>query len=175
MAKNKLVRLLNDPTKGMNETYTNSNGILAHMFRRMLHDLNVSPMRWGSLMYDFITDPRNGVPDNKKDQTSYRGNFVKEFERRQMTWKVFCKAMRFLQLPRIELVIRAHHRNGKVTEHATFVNFGVAGGPDDDREDDNDPREAPEPASSPFDEEQGLDEAADRLHREANGLKKNEQ
>lgn len=159
MTKNKLVRLLNDPNKGMTETY-GTNGILAHLFRRMLRDLNVSPMRWGSLMYDFITDPRNGVPDNKKDQTSYRGNFVKEFERRQMTWKVFCKAMRFLQLPRIELVIRAHHRNGKVTEHATFVNFGVGGPQDDD--------EAPdEPETSPHDEEEGLDEAAERLHQEA--------
>lgn len=151
MAKNKLVRLLNDPTKGMNETY-GTNGILAHLFRRMLHDLNVSPMRWGSLMYDFITDPRNGVPDNKKDQTSWRGNFVKEFERRQMTWKVFCKAMRFLQLPRIELVIRAHHRNGKVTEHSTFVNFGIM--------EEQDAQEAPaEPEHSPHDEEEGLDAA----------------
>ncbi len=133
MAKSKLIRLLSDPEKGMNETY-GTNGILAHLFRRMLRDLKVSPMRWGNLMYDFITDPRNGVPDNKKDQTSYRGNFVKEFERRQMTWKVFCKAMRFLQLPRIEIVIRAHHKHGKITEHSAFVNFGVT-----EREDGQEP------------------------------------
>jgi hypothetical protein len=149
MAKNKLVRLLNDPTKGMNETF-GTNGILAHLFRKMLHDLNVSPMRWGSLMYDFITDPRNGVPDNKKDQTSWRGNFVKEFERRQMTWKVFCKAMRFLQLVKIRFIVEAYHRNGKVTEHSTFVNFGVV--------EEQDGQEPPaEPEHSPYDEEEGLD------------------
>jgi hypothetical protein len=155
MAKNKLVRLLNDPTKGMYETY-GINGILAHLFRRMLHDLNVNTLRWGSLMYDFITDPRNGVPDNKKDQTSMRGNFVKEFERRQMTWKVFCKAMRFLQMVRIQLIIRAHHRNGEVTEHSTFVNFGAA-----EEQDAQEPPEEPE--HSPYDEEEGLD-GADAQH-----------
>ena len=152
MAKSKLIRLLNDPEKGMHETY-GTNGILAHLFRRMLRDLNVSPMRWGNLMYDFITDPRNGVPDNKKDQTSYRGNFVKEFERRQMTWKVFCKAMRFLQLMRIELVIRAHHKGGRVTEHSTFVNFGAV-----DREDEQEP--SAELDGSPHDGDDEFDEPA---------------
>lgn len=123
MAKNKLTKILTAPDKDIKKTF-GANGVLSRLFRQMLLDLNVGPSRFGSLLQDYILDPRNGVPNNKKDQTSMRGNLTKEFSRPQMTWKVFCKALRFLQITKIEFVIKAHHRHGKTTIHSTVVDFG---------------------------------------------------
>lgn len=123
MAKNQIYKILSSPDKGVTRT-SGANGVLARMFRKMLYDLNITNAKWGSLMYDFITDIRNGVPNNKKDQTSMRGNLTKEFSRPQMTWKVFCKALRFMQITRIELAIKAYHENGKTSVHSTEVDFG---------------------------------------------------
>lgn len=123
MAKNKLTRILTAPDKDIKKTF-GANGVLSRLFRQMLLDLNVGPSRFGSLLQEYILDPRNGVPNNKKDQTSMRGNLTKEFSRPQMTWKVFCKALRFLQITKIEFVIKAHHRTGRSTIHSTVVDFG---------------------------------------------------
>ena len=53
-----------------------------------------------------------------------RGNLTKEFSRPQMTWKVFCKGLRFLQIVKIELVVKAYHENGKTSLHSTHVDLG---------------------------------------------------
>lgn len=123
MAKNLISKILAATDKGVNRT-SGANGVLARLFRQMLLDLGISHSKWSTLMYDFITDVKNGVPNNKKDQTSMRGNLTKEFARPQMTWKVFCKAMRFLQICNIEIVIKARHLNGSTSLHSTSVDFG---------------------------------------------------
>lgn len=125
MAKNKLTRILTSEDKEVNKTF-GSNGVLSRLFRKMLGDLNIGPSKFSSLLQEYILDARNKVPANKKDQTSMRGNLTKEFARPQMTWKVFCKAMRFLQIGKIEFVIKAHHAKtkGKTSLHSTVVDFG---------------------------------------------------
>lgn len=123
MAKNKLTEILTSPDKLMKKT-SGPNGILSRLFRQILLDLNIGPARFASLLQDYINDVRNCIPDNRKDRTSSRGNMTKEFSRPQMTWRVFCKALRFLQIKKIEFVIKAHHANGKATLHSTVVDFG---------------------------------------------------
>lgn len=108
MAKLKMNQLLTAPDKGAGKT-PGINGVLSKLFRQLLVDLNVNPMRWGALMADFIKDVRNGVPDNRRDQTSIRGNLTKEFARPQMTWKVFMKAMRFLQVSNVKITLEVTH------------------------------------------------------------------
>lgn len=121
--KTKLQRMLNAPDKEMGKTY-GANGVLSRLFRVMLADLNIGGIRFGALLQDYIMDSTHGVPNNKKDQTSIRGNLTKEFSRVQMTWKVFCKALRFLQLVKADFYIHAHHADGRVTIHHTTVDFG---------------------------------------------------
>lgn len=124
MARNKITQLLTDPNKGISRT-SGVNGVLSRLFRIMLLDLNINAMRWGVLMHSFINDVRNGVPNNKRDQTSIRGNLTKEFARPQMTWKVFCKAMRFLNVTGLQITVVATHANKpNQTIHTTSVNFG---------------------------------------------------
>lgn len=124
MARNKLIQILTSPDKGVNRT-TGVNGVLSRLFRQMLLDLNINPMQWGVLMHTFINDVRNGVPNNKRDQTSIRGNLTKEFARPQMTWKVFVKAMRFLHITSLKITVEAT-RAGKPNPsvHTVNVNFG---------------------------------------------------
>lgn len=121
--KNKLTRMLNAPDKEISKTY-GANGVLSRLFRTILKDLNIGGIRFGAYLQAYILDGRHGVPANKKDQTSMRGNLTKEFARPQMTWKVFCKALRFLQLVRVEITLHAHHRNGKISVHHTEVYLG---------------------------------------------------
>jgi hypothetical protein len=90
----------------------------------MLQNMNINGSQWGALMADFIQDSRNGVPDNRKDQTSMRGNLTKEFARPQMTWKVFCKAMRFLKFWKVEIYVKTYPVKGAPMWHSTTVNFG---------------------------------------------------
>lgn len=101
-------------------TYTTANGILAALFYRMLGELNISLTAWGQLLNDFVSDSRNGLKDdNQKDKTSMRGNLTKEFGRLAMTWKVFIKGLKILQIVRFQITIEAVHGNGVVTKHTT--------------------------------------------------------
>lgn len=127
MARTKINQILGAPDKGVSRTH-GLNGILSRLFRQLLMNLNVTPMYWGSLMNDFIKDVRNGVPNNKRDQTSIRGNLTKEFARTQMTWKVFCKGLRFLQITNIKITIEATHRERQYpTVVSVDVNLGGVG------------------------------------------------
>ena len=146
IAKNQMERIIAANDKLIHET-SGSTGVLARLFRTMLGNLNITLPRWGQLMTDFIEDASAGIPNNKRDQTSIRGNITKELSRRKMTWKVFCKALRFMQIEKIQLVIEAHHPGGRKTLHSTTVNFGTrqeldkflqALGPIDEPEGDDD-------------------------------------
>ena len=117
-------KVLSAHDKCVNATH-GINGILARLFRQMLSNLKVDPGKWNSLMYDYVTDPRNAVPMNRKDQTSARGNIAKELFRPQMTWKVFCKGLRLLHIVRFEIQIVAYHRVGHPTVHSTTVDLGT--------------------------------------------------
>lgn len=123
MARNKLDQMMELPDKGATKT-AGANGILARLWRQMLCDLAISGQRFGTLLQEYVLDPRNHVPNNRKDQISVRGNLTKEFTRPHMTWKVFCKAMRFLNIVKIDFSIRAYHGTGKISDHSTTVNFG---------------------------------------------------
>lgn len=121
--KSKLSAILTAPDKQAGRTF-GTKGILANFFRNMLRTLNIGPTQFGSLLQDYITDIRHHIPDNRADKTSARGNLTKEFSNEQMSWSVFCKALRFLQIVRFELIINAHHANGKVSLHSEVVNLG---------------------------------------------------
>jgi hypothetical protein len=124
MARNQLNSILQDPDKGITRTH-GVGGVLPRLFRQILADRNIKFPQWGILMHDFLTDARNDPPKNKKDQTSMRGNLTKEFTRPQMTWKVFCKALRFLKVVKIDIAIRAYYEDGRESVHSTSVNFGT--------------------------------------------------
>ena len=100
-------------------------GTLAKLFRIMLRDMNVGPQTWGTLMCDFMLDVRNCVPQEGKKRTSTKGNLMKEFARERMSWRTWCKALRFLQFWKIEFSVTAYRRgNPRPFYFTTLVNLG---------------------------------------------------
>ena len=101
-----------------------SASVLTKMFFTIMDNMGVNETRWNHLMTNYILDKSNCIPNNTKDQSSARGNLSKELLKKKQTWKVFCKAIRFLNIVKFDFVIRAHHANGVVTESVVPVSFG---------------------------------------------------
>lgn len=112
--------LLDDPSRGVARC-GGASGALSKLFRQIVHDLDITLPEWNRLMIDYLRDPRNKVPDNRKDQSSMRGNLTKEFSRPDMSHKVFLKAMRFFQVVKITFSVELTFRSGRKTGHATEV------------------------------------------------------
>lgn len=121
--QNTQVKLANLPK----EIHTPSGGvsqILAKLYKKILVELNMNDLTiWEGMMVRFITSPWSGIPDNRRDRSSARGNLQKELLTDSMSWKVFCKGLRFLQIKKFKIVIEAHHSSGKVTVHDYVVNL----------------------------------------------------
>jgi len=101
-----------------------SDTILSSMFTTIYHGISITNSKWNHLMNAYLIDPKNGIPRNNKDQSSARGNLHKELFKPKMTWKVFCKGMRFLNIVRFEIQITAFHTNGTLTVHKKTVDLG---------------------------------------------------
>lgn len=114
------MKLLAAPDKGISRTH-GPNGILARLFRTILYDEGITPFKYMDFMDSFIRENQSGVPKNRVDLTSWRGNLTKELSHDRISWKVFCKALRFLRILRVEFKITAFWRDGHVSEHATYV------------------------------------------------------
>lgn len=122
MARNNLVAMLQRPDKGMNSTHGVS-GVLSRLFRLILVELNISPMKFSALLADYVRDKRNRVPDNRHDQSSIKSNLTKELSRPDMTWKVFCKGLKFLQFTKFEICLKCYRRDGSHTLHSLPVDL----------------------------------------------------
>jgi hypothetical protein len=115
-------RMLDDPNKEIHKTY-GSVGLLSKLWRVILKDTRVSGYRFSMLMDRFLNDPKNHVPDNPKERFNNRGNLNKEFSNPTMSWKVFCKCMRFMQFLEFRITLEARHHDGTITTHRVMVNL----------------------------------------------------
>lgn len=130
--QNKMAQILNNPDRAYKTRPPTPNGILSRLFIVMISNLGITVQRWGQLMADFVTDPRNGVSDNRRDQTSARGNLHKEFSKQQMTWKVFIKALRFLRFVKADFIVVAYDAQGNETIHKTTIHLNSRTSPNVD-------------------------------------------
>lgn len=112
-SKNKVLRFA-DPS-------VNNASILTKMFQQMLFSMGIinhkqvngeivkeGSQKWDHLMELFLADSRNSIPQNEKDRHSARGNLQKEIvTNANMSWKVFCKALRLINVVKFDFVIVA--------------------------------------------------------------------
>jgi hypothetical protein len=101
-----------------------TDSILASLFRTILMELNVTPIRFERLLERYITNAR--LPNNIKEASSQRGNLKKELLKSSMSWKVFVKGMVFLNVRKFDISIKLHHASGLISEHRktiALVNF----------------------------------------------------
>ena len=86
--------------------------------------LGISFNSWNKWMDSYLNDPRNGIKNNTKDRASARGNLSKEILKDKMTWKVFCKALRFINVIKFKVTIEPQWANGRTTSFSATVNIG---------------------------------------------------
>lgn len=111
--------------------------ILAKLFKSMLVQEKIdSSYPWNFLMDKFIKDPKNNIEQDNRSQSSARGNLQKELLKSTMSWRVFCKALRFLTIKSFVITIEATHSNGKKSAH--FYNVDLSECPDLVSEEDDD-------------------------------------
>lgn len=120
MAKNPMIKLLTAPDKGISQT-SGTNGILARLLRTIMFDEEITPFKYLELMDTFTKESKSGVPKNRVDLTSWRGNITKELSNDRISWKVFCKGLRFLRILRVEFTVKAYWHDGHVSKHSTYV------------------------------------------------------
>lgn len=102
-----------------------SGAVLSKLFGKMVCDMGYENLsKWNTLMHRYLTDRRNAIPQNKKDMSSARGNLHKELMKGHMSWNVFNKGMRFIDLKGYEITITAHHRDGSTSTTSETVGLG---------------------------------------------------
>lgn len=102
-----------------------ADSVLAIMYRDILEGLGLNHSALSSLMERFLSDRRNGVPQNIKDRASARGNIRKELFGVSLSWKSLFKGLRFIHVSKLQLTITLHHDNGRTTVHGTkIINLG---------------------------------------------------
>lgn len=117
-----IARMLDDPHKEVAKTH-GSKGLLSKLWRIILLDNKVSHYKFSMLMDHFLNDSSNQALDTPKERFNNRGNLNKEFSNAQMSWKVFCKCMKFMQFTELRLTLEAKHHDGKTTTHKVMVNL----------------------------------------------------
>lgn len=124
-------------------------GVLAILFRQ-IRDVVTSRSGSGSdrgsvyvfrqMLNEYIEDARNGIPANKSDQSTQRNNITGQLEKPEMSWRIFCRGLRVLNLIGFEIVIRPITRNGMKYQFSHVVKFTDEEPPEnkDDKEDKDD-------------------------------------
>ena len=95
------------------------NGILARLFRIIVHDLGITDDRYEALMERYIQ--KSHLDPNRKEKAAARASLSKDLLKEAMTWKTLFKGLDFLAVLKFDLTITLHHRNGRVTHHGTTV------------------------------------------------------
>lgn len=94
-------------------------GILARLYRTILHDLGITTDRYEALMTRYIQKAQ--LDPNRKDKAAARAGLSKELLKESMTWKTLIKGINFLGVLRIDIRIGLHHANGRVTQHGIDI------------------------------------------------------
>lgn len=110
----------------VSRSFTNgSRGVLARLFNFICLNLTdgkgFQTMQWNTMLTDFI-DRTEGHLDAAK-RLNIRSNLNKEFRLTKMTWKVFCKGLKFLQVASFNIHITAYRQDGTISECEHSVSF----------------------------------------------------
>lgn len=100
--------------------------VLSAILRELMLELNLRELSvWEQYVSRFVNDPINGIPNAERGQrpamNSARGNLRKELLTDKISFRVFCKGMRFLDFQSFEFKVIAHSKSGRVYEKSKLV------------------------------------------------------
>lgn len=103
---------------------TEPGGVLSKLFDLICLDITdqngFTPGQWKELVDQWTSSAHN---THKANAVNDKSNTNKEFRGGKMTWKVFCKGMRFLEITNFTLYITAYRTDGLISNCETSVNF----------------------------------------------------
>ncbi len=113
---------------------------LKKLFTKIVDDLSINERKWRRLMDAYLRDPLNGIPNNTEEHVQARSAMNKNLiTNDHMTWRVLCRALRFLRIKRFRFSLTLVHNNDTTTEHGIWMNMRNSYS---HLEDDDDPRSA---------------------------------
>lgn len=93
-----------------------SDSILSALYRSILNDIGIDESRFTVLVFKYV---RKVTPaEEQKEISSIRANARKELMKSTMTWKVFIKGLRILNIRKLDIGIDLKLRQGDVREIA---------------------------------------------------------
>ena len=110
----------------LQRAFTNGHrGVLARLFNLICLNITdgkgFTKNQWDEMLTDYIDRTEGELSPEKK--LNIRSNLNKEFRLPKMTWKVFCKGLRFLQVERFSIHIRAYGKDSSISEAETGGSF----------------------------------------------------
>lgn len=113
-------------SRATQRSYANgAKGVLARLFNliclSVTDDKGFSPPQWDDMLNEYIDRTEGHL--NQTKRLNIRSNLNKEFRLSKMTWKVFCKGLRFLRVASFTVHIKAYREDGTICECETDVNF----------------------------------------------------
>lgn len=121
-------------------------GMLAKLLRKILCDIMGDDKlfqctqrlaRYNTLLTRWISNPRNGIQDDRVKQATLRGNINKQLTAAKMSVKVFLVFLQIFRCKEFEITIKPTWEDGRQTEHTlTFTNLLLPDGQDHDMNDE---------------------------------------
>jgi hypothetical protein len=121
---NAMEKILNTKSKRTRETEANAGGVLARLWRIILHDVNITSPYWKSLVDQKVKHTKRTLEktkDTDKDTSTTSGSLNKEFGAPSMTIKTFLKGLKLLGILKIKIEISAYWPNKTITKHDLIV------------------------------------------------------
>ncbi len=117
------MEILTDSQRGMGQ----ARDVLSGLFRQILHDANINPVRWHRLMEKFMNNPRHMLAARGRSRSSLRGNMRKALLNTTMSWKMFERGIYFLGPIRARFVVHLTWEGGTETIHERTINLEEVG------------------------------------------------
>jgi hypothetical protein len=100
--------------------------ILSALITKVFYNLEITPNRFKFYLDKYISDPVNGIPQNRKDMSSARGNIIKEINKVAITWLIFTRALKIIKATRFTLTLTVHHSDLHTSNHSIEVDLGTS-------------------------------------------------
>jgi hypothetical protein len=98
--------------------------ILRKLLNKILDDLNITNLRFHSLLTNYLEDPLNGIPQTSHGISSARSNYAKEIKQDSISWKWFVRTLKIIRANKFRVTITILHNNEIQTSHSVDVDLG---------------------------------------------------
>lgn len=118
------VQVLSAEDKRLGQVQKSANGLLAAALRKVFYDLGYSPSAWDQTIDDYLTSQKG--EQNRFDRANTRSALNSELFEDSITFKVLIKALKVLQMDKVEIEIRGiKYRQGVQSMVSAVLNPDV--------------------------------------------------